>query len=142
MKKEYDISGMTCAACAARIERVVRKIDGVKQAQVNLASERLSVEAEPQSFPMIISAIERAGFGAVLHKKNAEPDDKNAKKIRAMRCKLIMATLFSAPLFYLAMGPMVSLPIPAKLFLPRPIFIPGVHLQKKIQNTTHFIIVR
>lgn len=115
MKKEYDISGMTCAACAARIERVVRKIDGVKQAQVNLASERLSVEAEPQSFLMIISAIERAGFGAVLHKKNAEPDDKNAKKIRAMRCKLIMATLFSAPLFYLAMGPMVSLPIPAMI---------------------------
>lgn len=112
LKKEYDISGMTCAACAARIERVVRKVDGVKEAHVNLASERLTVEAESKSFPLIVAAVERAGFGAVSHKKNAGAVDKNEKKVRSMRLKLILSSCFAIPLFYLAMGPMISLPVP------------------------------
>ncbi len=115
LKKEYDISGMTCAACAARIERVVRKVDGVKEAYVNLASERLTVEAESKSFPLIIAAVERAGFGAVSHKKNGGETDKNEKKVRAMRCKLLLSSCFTIPLFYLAMGPMISLPVPPML---------------------------
>ncbi len=115
MKKEYDISGMTCAACAARIERVVRKIDGVSAVHVNLASERMTVEAESKTFPLAIAAVERAGFGATLHKKNAGETDKNEKKVRAMRIKLILSCCFTVPLFYLAMGPMISLPVPSAL---------------------------
>ncbi len=115
MRKEYDITGMTCAACAARIERVVRKVDGVQEAHVNLASERLTVEAENKSFPLIVAAVERAGFGAVSHKKNAGETDKNEKKVRSMRRKLILSACFTIPLFYLAMGPMISLPVPPML---------------------------
>ena len=46
MKKEFDITGMTCAACSSRIERVVRKVEGVREASVNLAAERMAVDAE------------------------------------------------------------------------------------------------
>ena len=99
MRKEFDISGMTCAACAARIERVVRKVDGVKEANVNLASERLTVDAENKCFPLIIAAVERAGFGAIPHKKNIEGVDKNEKKVRSMRLKLILSACFAIPLF-------------------------------------------
>ncbi len=113
MKKEYDISGMTCAACAARIERVVQKIDGVQEANVNLAAERLTVEGESNVFPAVVAAVERAGFGAIPHKKNSENLDKNVKKVRAMRRKLIFAACFAVPLFYIAMGPMLGLPVPA-----------------------------
>ncbi len=112
MKKEYDITGMTCAACAARIERVTRKVEGVTSSTVNLAAERLIVEGESGSFPAVIAAVEKAGFGAVLHKKNKENTDKNAKKVRAMRRKLIAAACFAIPLFYLSMGPMIGLPVP------------------------------
>lgn len=115
LKREYDISGMTCAACAARIERVVRRVDGVSAANVNLASERLTVEAENKSFPLVVAAVERAGFGATIHKKNMEETDKNAKKVRSMRLKLILSACFAIPLFYLAMGPMISLPVPSML---------------------------
>ncbi len=115
MKKEFDISGMTCAACAARIERVTRKIEGVEQATVNLAAERLTVEASSDAFPEIIAAVERAGFGITPHKKNAENSDKNLLKVRKMRRKLILSACFALPLFYLAMGPMIGLPVPSIL---------------------------
>ncbi len=112
MKKEFDITGMTCAACAARIEKVVRRVKGVENAAVNLAAERLTVEAEGNVFSDVIAAVERAGFGAVPHKKNAANGDKNAQKVRLMRTKLILAACFAVPLFYLAMGPMIELPVP------------------------------
>ena len=113
MKKEFDITGMTCAACAARIERVIRKIEGVQSANVNLAAERLTVEGESNAFSAVVAAVEKAGFGAVPHKKNSENLDKNAKKVRIMRRKLIAAACFAGPLFYIAMGPMIGLPVPA-----------------------------
>lgn len=112
MKKEFDIAGMTCAACAARIERVTRKIEGVELATVNLAAERLTVEASNEAFPKMIAAVERAGFGISPHKKNAENTDKNLLKVRKMRRKLILSACFTVPLFYLSMGPMIGLPVP------------------------------
>ncbi len=115
MKKEFDITGMTCAACAARIEKVTNRIEGVESAVVNLAAERLTVEAESSAFPAVIAAVGRAGFGAVPHKKNAKNGDKNAERVRRMRQKLILAACFTVPLFYLAMGPMIGLPVPGFL---------------------------
>lgn len=112
MKKEFDITGMTCAACAARIEKVTGRVPGVQSAVVNLAAERLTVEAEPAAFPAVVSAVEKAGFSAILRKKNTPKGDKNAQKVRAFRTKLIIAACFAIPLFYLSMGPMVGLPVP------------------------------
>ncbi len=116
MKKEFDITGMTCAACSARIERVVRKVPGVRWATVNLAAERLTVDAEQSGvFSAVTAAVERAGFGIALHKKNSTAPDKNAQRVRAMKRKLILAACFSVPLFYLSMGPMIGLPVPTLL---------------------------
>ncbi|MBQ8600052.1 MAG: copper-translocating P-type ATPase [Clostridia bacterium] len=113
MKKEFDITGMTCAACSSRIERVVRKVEGVREASVNLAAERMAVDAENNAvFSAVITAVERAGFGAAERKKNAAGLDKNARKVRSMKTKLTLAACFSVPLFYLAMGPMIGLPVP------------------------------
>jgi Cu+-exporting ATPase len=112
MKREYDITGMTCAACAARIERIVSKIEGVQSAQVNLAAERLTVEAENKCFEKIVAAVECAGFGAAPHKKNQNAADKNLQKLQSMKRKLILSLCFAVPLFYISMGPMIGLPIP------------------------------
>ena len=114
MKKEFDISGMTCAACAARIERVTARVKGVETAAVNLAAERLTVEGEAAAFPAVVTAVERAGFGITPHKKN-QTTDKTQQKLRKLRRKLLAAAGLCLPLFYLAMGPMVGLPVPAFL---------------------------
>lgn len=112
MRKEFDITGMTCAACAARIERVVSKVVGVQSAQVNLAAERLTVDGDNNCFDAVVAAVERAGFGAIVHKKNQENTDKNALKLREMKIKLIFSLCFAVPLFYIAMGPMIGCPLP------------------------------
>ena len=64
---ELDISGMTCAACANRIERKLNKLDGVT-AMVNLATERALVQGlGPDDAPLAISTVEKAGYGAIVH---------------------------------------------------------------------------
>ncbi len=112
MKKEFDISGMNCAACAARIERVTRKIEGIESASVNLAAERLVVSGDGAAMAAVTSAVERAGFGITPHKKGPPKADKNLQRVRALRRRLIGAAALALPLFYLAMGPMIGLWLP------------------------------
>ena len=69
MKKEcYLIKGMTCASCSSAVERVTRKMDGVKESQVNLATNRMTIEYDEEKLKPedIIAKVERAGFGAEL----------------------------------------------------------------------------
>jgi Cu+-exporting ATPase len=71
-----DITGMTCAACAARIEKVVSRVDGVSRADVNLPLERASIEIDGEiDAAKLIAAVERAGYGATLR-----PDDRAAQR--------------------------------------------------------------
>ena len=71
-----DITGMTCAACAARIEKVVSRVDGVTRADVNLPLERASIEIDGEiDAAKLIAAVERAGYGATLR-----PDDRAAQR--------------------------------------------------------------
>ena len=60
----YDlpISGMTCASCAGRVERALRKVDGAEQVSVNLATEQARVQAPGDSLPALMEAVERAGY--------------------------------------------------------------------------------
>lgn len=71
-KKTVKISGMTCAACARRVEKAVSKLDGVAVANVNLASEKLTVEFDPQrtGLPVIKEAVEHAGYGVIEERAN------------------------------------------------------------------------
>jgi Cu+-exporting ATPase len=112
---------MTCAACAQRIERTVRKLPGVGQANVNLAGEKLFVEydAGKLRLPEIKDAVKKIGYEVV--EKTAATDEDRARKqkeIRTLWVKFIVSAAFSLPLLYIAMAPMITivrLPFPAGL---------------------------
>ncbi len=120
-KQNFKIEGMTCAACSARVEKVVNKLDGVSSAVVNLTTERMSVEYDEQklSIDEIGKAVERAGYGwSVIIKNQSNDADKlkKQKEIRTLFIKFAVAAFFTIPLLYLSMGPMItwfSVPVPA-----------------------------
>jgi len=122
-RETVKISGMTCAACATRIEKVVGRLDGVSQASVNLATEKLTVEYDPQKTRLsaIKQVIEKIGYKALdIEKKAAVDEDKlrKEKEIRTLWTKFIISAVFALPLLYIAMAPMipwVSLPLPGFL---------------------------
>ncbi|MDR1065759.1 MAG: heavy metal translocating P-type ATPase, partial [Oscillospiraceae bacterium] len=116
------ITGMTCAACSARIERVVSKMDGVESVSVNLASERASLtfDGDKLSLADIIAKIEKTGYGAAVPKPKQADEDKIRKDraIKILRTKFIVSAIFALPLLYIAMAPMISfarLPFPSWL---------------------------
>ena len=121
------IGGMTCASCVSRIEKVLKKLDGVESAQVNLATETAQIRYNPGQVRLsgIREAIGKAGYQALEIKQENRLDEDRArrqKEISALWTKFLIAALFSLPLLYLAMAPMirfVNLPIPAFLDMMR-----------------------
>jgi len=105
------IGGMTCAACAQRIEKVVGKMEGVARASVNLATEKATVEYNPQVVKLsaIKQSIEKIGYKALNIEKNTVDEDKlrKEKEIRTLWTKFIVSAVFGIPLLYLAMVAMV-----------------------------------
>lgn len=115
--EQYNVTGMSCAACSARVEKAVSKVDGVTSCSVNLLMNSMGVEgtASPES---IIAAVEAAGYGASL--KNAPPAAKaaqkeeiNDKETPKMKKRLAASVVFLAVLMYFSMGHMVGLPLPS-----------------------------
>lgn len=110
MKQSFSVTGMSCAACSAAVERAVKTLTGIRQAQVNLLLNTLTVDYEeavlnPQD---IINAVTKAGYSAVLKKdenKENTPPEKDSSKTR-----LIISFLLALPLMYIAMGVMLNLP--------------------------------
>jgi Cu+-exporting ATPase len=110
-KVEFPVTGMTCANCAMNIEKAVGKnVPGIVKASVNFATERLLVEYVPSvsSIDDIISAIEKAGYGAIspddiLKEEDAEEAARNAE-IRDQTYKFAVGIFFTLPLFLLSMG--------------------------------------
>ena len=116
------IGGMTCAACANRIERVLSKKEGVLRASVNFATENATVEYDPQKIRLsaIRQAIEDIGYKALSIEKKTVDEDKlrKEKEIRTLWTKFIVSAVFAVPLLYLAMAPMIAwLPFPIPGFL-------------------------
>ena len=117
------IGGMTCAACSARIEKVVGRIDGVESVSVNLATEKATVlyDAQKVKLSAIKQSIEKAGYKALeIEKKGAVDEDKirKEKAVRTLWTKFIVSAVFGALLLYYAMGSMIPwlhFPIPAFL---------------------------
>lgn len=104
---------MTCAACSARIERVVAKVEGVESVSVNLATEILNCDFDENriSVDIVKQAVEKAGYQwAELVKKGAVDEDKirKEKEIRILWRKFTVSTIFVIPLLYIAMGTMIS----------------------------------
>ena len=116
MKKRYDVSGMTCASCQANVTRAVEKL-GVNEVNVNLINESMSVDYDDNkiSDEDIINAVENIGYGASL--KNTDTQKTSEKKNEdtledETKHRLKVSFAFMIPLLYLAMGPMVGLPVP------------------------------
>lgn len=119
-KENLQIVGMTCAACASRIEKVVSKLDGVSTVSVNFASEKLVTNYDPEKINLsdIKNAITKAGYEALeLQKKISVDEDKirKEKEIKSLWTKFTVSAVCCIPLLYLAMGAMIwwlRFPIP------------------------------
>ncbi len=112
MKTIFNISGMTCAACSRAVERVTGKLDGVSQASVNLATEKLTViyDEKITSIHDIINTVSKAGYGASVPDKTKpiEKEDTSGN----LKKRFIFSAIFTIPLLYISMGHMIGLPIP------------------------------
>ncbi len=122
MKKErYQVTGMSCAACSAAVERGVKKLEGLQSVQVNLLRNVMDVEYDEAVLgsAAIISAVEQAGYGAALqgNEPAAAPaaktgGDDSREKQKAIRVRLAVSFGFLLPLFYISMGHMMGWPLP------------------------------
>lgn len=115
MKLKFNISGMTCAACSARVEKVTGQVSGVQKAEVNLLAGTMAVEAEnDQVASDIISAVVKAGYGAALagEKVDKEPEMKQDNGLKEMKTRIIGSAVFLVILMYFTMGHMLGLPAP------------------------------
>jgi Cu+-exporting ATPase len=119
-----NIGGMTCAACSARVEKAIRKLEGVESASVNLATEKASVVYDPRVLRLsaIREAVEKAGYRVPAASKNGADADRirKEKEIKTLRTKFIVAVSFAVPLLYVAMVPMMGAVAPPWLTLPFP----------------------
>lgn len=123
MITEFSITGMSCAACSKAVERAVGRVDGVEAAHVNLATERLRVRSENDISQSVIAAVERAGYGAAvaqsIKKQSAIDEEKKLREIAKKKRELIIAAIFTIPLFYISMGTMMGLPSPVMSDTPK-----------------------
>ena len=109
--KQYNVTGMSCAACSARVEKAVSGVDGVENCAVNLLTNSMGVEGTA-SDEAIIAAVEKAGYGASLKtgdKKSKAVTDDELKDTQTpkIRNRLIWSVIFLAPLMYISMGHMM-----------------------------------
>ena len=120
-KKEYKLSGMTCAACAMTVEMAVKDLETVEDVSVNLATERLSlVPKEGFDSQQVLDAVAEAGYQAEEKGKDrlshvSEEATMKAKELKRKKQELLILLLTSLPLLYISMGSMIGLPLPSFL---------------------------
>ncbi|ETP70079.1 ATPase P [Planococcus glaciei CHR43] len=105
-KAELDITGMTCAACATRIEKGLNKLQGVGTANVNLALEKATIEFNPSEVTAadIIAKVEKLGYGAHQQQEEQEHVDYREKAIQDQKRKFIFSAILSLPLLWTMLG--------------------------------------
>ncbi|UFU00695.1 heavy metal translocating P-type ATPase [Radiobacillus kanasensis] len=101
-KAEFSITGMTCAACANRIEKGLSRMDGVSTASINLALESGTVEYNPDSITIqdLVEKVEKLGYGAILKGDQQEAVDYRTKEIEKQQGKFIFSLILSVPLLW------------------------------------------
>ena len=121
MHEKYNVTGMTCAACQARVQKSVSKLTGVQECNVNLLKNSMVVTYDDKNVNsgQIIAAVEKAGYGASLQQVKGKsaaqavsPVDTAKKEYEAMRRRVIWSFVFTIPLFYISMGHMLGWPLP------------------------------
>ena len=121
-KKKFSVTGMSCAACSAAVEKAVSRLDGVESAQVNLLANSMvctydELKTDPSA---VIAAVEKAGFGAAeaaeAGQTSAVPKAKSKEApsdgFTAIRTRLWVSVVFMVVLMYVSMGHMIGLPLP------------------------------
>lgn len=122
VNQSFEIEGMTCASCVQSIEKSVSKLAGIGSVAVNLATEKMSVSFDEATVSIgdIVTAVQDAGYQAIPEgtSQGGETKDKRQSQIKALWTRFIWSAVFTLPLLYIAMGPMLpfgGLPQPAFL---------------------------
>lgn len=111
------ISGMTCASCVKAVERAIGKLEGVNEVSVNLATEKAKVvyDSSKVRISQIKDVVVKAGYSALDIETGEQADherERREKEVKTLWKKFILSMIFTAPLLYIAMGPMIGLPVP------------------------------
>lgn len=118
--KQYNVTGMSCASCVARVEKAVNKVDGVTSCSVNLLTNSMSVDGDVKSSD-VISAVEKAGYGATLKGNSSKENKSNDEPLKDTETPKLKKRLFSSLVFlillmYISMGHMMwGFPLPSIL---------------------------
>ena len=124
MQRKYDVTGMSCSACSAYVDKVVRKINGVKEVNVNLLTNSMVVDYDEKQTTdeAIIAAVVDGGYGASIveepkpeEKTVNKKDLKNTDEMELMKKRIVFSFAFLIPLYWVSMGHMVHLPLPGWL---------------------------
>lgn len=110
--KTFKVYGMTCSACASRVERVTRKLEGVKDASVNFATEKLTVTVEKNkiSYEKLKTTIDKAGY-RLVEETNLKTEPKEVSESRRLFNRFIISLVFTVPLLIISMGHMIGMPL-------------------------------
>jgi len=118
----FDVMGMSCSACSARVENGLAKIDGIEEVSVNLLTNSMSVsfDTKKMSIERIIEIVEDIGYSAsprtaTVKKEKTTPVDAAQAGAQSMRNRLVVSLVFTVPLFYISMGEMLAMPLPGFL---------------------------
>ena len=121
-KQKFAITGMTCSACSAHVEKAVRKLPGIQSADVSLMTNSMTAQYDESALTPqdIIRAVTEAGYGASLpntkgQEKAAAREDGMEAELASMKHRLIWSFVFLIPLFYISMGHMLGAPLPGFL---------------------------
>lgn len=120
MKEKFDVTGMTCSACSAHVEKSVKQLCGIENVNVNLLQNSMTVEYDDAAVQTedIIQAVQKGGYGASVHGQTASAEPTRnvaAEEMQHMKTRLIASFCFLIPLFYISMGHMIGLPLPSFL---------------------------
>ena len=110
----YKIEGMTCTACASRVEKVTNKMPGVENAVVNFATEKLSIsfDSDKVTFAEVKATVEKAGYKLIREEDNVNNEGKKVTEQSKLLKRLILSLVFTVPLLIITMGHMVGMPLP------------------------------
>jgi len=109
MKKKFTVSGMTCAACSAHVQKAVSALDGVDKCEVSLLGNCMTVECHDITDEQIIECVKKSGYGASEYQLSASKDGQN---IQSLRRRLVWSAILLVPLFYVTMLAMLGAPLP------------------------------
>ena len=115
MQEKFVVTGMTCAACSAHVEKAVSQLQGVDSVAVNLMLGSMLVDYDPAQVTAqaIVSAVENGGYGAKPAADAEKQDTRRAQEeaLGRMRRRLVWSIVCLVPLFYISMGHMMGLPL-------------------------------